>query len=168
MAISKHPLTGEQSSPGMVSHGTPPLPYKPYNRYLQLVDLELIALVREGIPAALLKELANDLRIPLKLLGKMLNVPQATLKRIGSHNKLLQPGLSERVLELIRIFNLVTDAATDSGHPDALDAGPWLGTWLQTPVPALGGEIPGNLLDTMTGVKLVTRVLNQGLHGVYS
>jgi len=55
-----------------------------------------------------------------------------------------------------------------SGYPAGFDAAEWLSHWLREPLPALGGDKPINLLDTMEGQALVSRVLAQMQSGAYA
>ena len=44
----------------------------------------------------------------------------------------------------------------------------WLSGWLRTPVPALGGTRPIDLIDTMEGQALVSQVLTRMQSGAYA
>jgi uncharacterized protein (DUF2384 family) len=54
-----------------------------------------------------------------------------------------------------------------SGNSSDFDAQAWLIHWLRTPVPALGGRPPGELLDTAEGVTLVSETLARMESGAY-
>ena len=56
----------------------------------------------------------------------------------------------------------------ESGDPDSFDAPGWLSRWLREPLPALGGDKPINLLDTMEGQALISRALAQMQSGAYA
>ncbi|MBC7949796.1 MAG: DUF2384 domain-containing protein [Chitinophagaceae bacterium] len=40
--------------------------------------------------------------------------------------------------------------------------------WLNSPIPALGGQIPAELLGTPEGIELVLKILGRIEYGVYS
>ena len=56
-----------------------------------------------------------------------------------------------------------------STHPDAktLDVAKWLGQWIGQPQPALGGQKPADLMDTPTGMAMVSCVLGALASGAY-
>ncbi|WP_253190217.1 MbcA/ParS/Xre antitoxin family protein [Paraburkholderia phenazinium] len=54
-----------------------------------------------------------------------------------------------------------------SGSSADFDAQAWLIHWLGSPVPALGGRPPGELLDTAEGVRLVSETLARMQSGAY-
>lgn len=56
----------------------------------------------------------------------------------------------------------------ESGNPTGFDAGAWLSAWLREPLPALGGERPIDLLETMEGEALVSQKLAQIQSGAYA
>jgi uncharacterized protein (DUF2384 family) len=56
----------------------------------------------------------------------------------------------------------------ESGNPEGFDAQNWVSHWLREPVPALGGERPVDLLDTMEGQALVSETLARMQSGSYA
>jgi uncharacterized protein (DUF2384 family) len=58
-----------------------------------------------------------------------------------------------------RLTAQVQAMVDQSGNSADFDAQAWLSHWLGTPVPALGGRPPGELLDTAEGVLLVSETL---------
>ncbi|MGO4777134.1 antitoxin Xre/MbcA/ParS toxin-binding domain-containing protein, partial [Lysobacter sp. 2RAB21] len=57
----------------------------------------------------------------------------------------------------------------DSTAPDArdFDWATWLGSWIEQPQAALGGQKPADLLDTPTGLSVVARLLGSLESGAY-
>ncbi|MFO1356707.1 MAG: MbcA/ParS/Xre antitoxin family protein [Gammaproteobacteria bacterium] len=56
--------------------------------------------------------------------------------------------------------------ASRSGGAD-FNAARWLGKWIETAQPALGGRKPADLLDTPTGLDMVSRLLGSIQSGAY-
>jgi hypothetical protein len=48
------------------------------------------------------------------------------------------------------------------------NAAKWLGAWLNSPLPALGGVRPGSYLDTMTGQELLGELIAMTESGAYA
>lgn len=132
--------------------------------------MQQIALVREGVPAALVADLAESLGLTKEKLYAGTGLKRATIDakvRAGVH---LAPDESERVLGLARLLGRVQAMWRESGdHEAAPDFAPaaWLGRWLDDPNPALGGERPLALLDTATGRDVVDRLLLAMQAGAY-
>jgi len=57
----------------------------------------------------------------------------------------------------------------DNADPQAMnfDVVAWLTTWIERPVPALGGVTPASLMVTQAGVELVSDVLKSMASGAY-
>ena len=56
----------------------------------------------------------------------------------------------------------------ESGDPQGFDAAAWLSTWIEEPLPALGGARPVDIMDTMEGQALVSTLLAQIQSGAYA
>ena len=56
----------------------------------------------------------------------------------------------------------------ESGDPEGFNAAEWLSRWLREPLPALGGQMPIKLLDTMAGQALVSQALSRIQSGAYA
>lgn len=54
-----------------------------------------------------------------------------------------------------------------SGRPAGFDAGAWLKSWLAQPLPALGGALPAEWLDTPEGQAIVSSILARMQTGAY-
>lgn len=128
-----------------------------------------IQMTRDGVPAATIDALARALGLSQEKLLDGLGLARATVDRRVRTGEPLTPGESERVLGLLRLVGDATRMMEESGNPDAadFDVGRWLGTWLETPAPALGGERPLALLDTADGRTLVGQILQSQQSGAY-
>ena len=120
---------------------------------------DLIAAVREGLPAGTLVRLAERLGLSQADLSAKLGIPLRTLnRRIAQHGR-LTASESDRTARMAQVF---ADAVETLGDE------PKAAQWLKTPNRALDGVSPLDLLDTDPGVREVEQVLGRIAYGVYS
>ncbi|MGN6313896.1 MAG: antitoxin Xre/MbcA/ParS toxin-binding domain-containing protein [Rhodanobacteraceae bacterium] len=74
---------------------------------------------------------------------------------------------SDRVLFISELVKIVEDMIPE-GKGDDFDAGRWVGRWLDTPQPALGGVPPKEFLGTADGRATVRRLLGSIESGAYA
>lgn len=120
---------------------------------------QVISLIRQGLPASSLHELAERYQLSERQLAQLLGVSTRTLSRLNSSVSRLSPVQSDRLFRLARIV----------GHAesvfDTLDVAL---DWLKSPNRALAGSIPLSLLDTDAGTLQVDEILTRIEYGVYS
>lgn len=124
--------------------------------------------VKNGLGAQDAKRILAHLQIPQGETLAALQIPAATINRKARTNAPLSPAEGERVLGLGRLLGQVQTMVRESGTQAGFDAAAWLSAWLATPIPALGGARPLDLLDTMTGQALVAQTLAQMQSGAYA
>lgn len=124
--------------------------------------------VKNGVGARDAKVILNQLRVPQGEALTALHIPVATVNRKAKTNAHLSPAESERVLGVGRLLGQLQTMVQESGNPDGFDAPAWLSAWISTPVPALGGARPLDLMDTMTGQALVSQMIAQMQSGAYA
>lgn len=124
--------------------------------------------VKGGVGARDAKAILGQLRVPQGEALAALQIPVATVNRKARTNAHLSPAESERVLGVGRLLGQVQTMIEESGDPEGFDAPAWLSAWMTAPVPALGGARPLDLMDTMTGQALVSRVIAQMQSGAYA
>jgi putative toxin-antitoxin system antitoxin component (TIGR02293 family) len=112
----------------------------------------------KGIPKQSLLNLSDILDIPMKDIAVMLNVSYKTLGR-KSKKDLLNPLESSLSIELATV--------TAKGLFVFEDAEKF-SRWLQKENRALSGKKPIQLLNTPTGIKLVSQILERIEQGVYT
>ena len=56
----------------------------------------------------------------------------------------------------------------ESGDPTDFDAPAWTATWLDRPLPALGGRKPADFMDTAEGQQLVSNLIARMQSGAYA
>jgi putative toxin-antitoxin system antitoxin component (TIGR02293 family) len=131
--------------------------------------LQLIATERDGVASVFVKDLASELRIPSQRMFAMLGVPKATAEKKIAAGELLAGSGGRAALGIARLLGMaqaMVDGSTAAAAAD-FDTARWLGEWLERPQPALGGRKPAELVDTPTGLAVVTRLLGAIESGAY-
>jgi putative toxin-antitoxin system antitoxin component (TIGR02293 family) len=130
--------------------------------------LTQVGWVKNGIGARDADLILGQLRFPKGAALNALQIPVATMNRKIRDNAQLSPAEGERVLGVGRLLGQLQAMVQESGNPEGFDAAAWLSEWLSSPVPALGGTRPLDLMDTMTGQALVSQTLAQMQSGAYA
>ena len=130
--------------------------------------LTQVGWVKSGVGARDAKAILGQLRVPQGEALTALQIPVATVNRKARTNASLSAAEGERVLGVGRLLGQVQTLVRESGNPEGFDASAWLSMWMSTPVPALGGARPLDLLDTMTGQAMVSQLLSQMQSGAYA
>lgn len=130
----------------------------------------LIELEREGVPVSLLKEFSARLGMPAERIYSMLGVSKSTAAlKARSARPIIEGSGAYATIALGRLLataqGIVADAETAEARD--FDTAEWLGRWLETPQPALGGARPAELIGTPTGAEAVSRVLGALVSGAY-
>lgn len=119
----------------------------------------LAKLVREGLPAQSLSQLAQKLDLRQAEISAKIGIPQRTFtRRLARHGRLTAIE-SDRTVRLAQVF---ANAAETLGTEEKA------AQWLKTPNRALRGGRPLDQLDTDPGVREVEDVLGRIAYGVYS
>lgn len=129
---------------------------------------ERVQWIRQGVPAVALIDLVEEMNIPKERLYHTLRFSRATIDRKIARKTNLTPEQSERLIGLEKLIGQVSVMVSQSGNPDGFNASRWVGEWLTRPLPALGGEMPGDLMDTIEGQEIVSRLLTQSQSGAYA
>lgn len=114
---------------------------------------QLIARVREGLPATAFGLLAEALEVSAEQLARLLHIAPRTLAR----RSVFKPDESDRILRLGCLFQRASEVL--GGEAEARH-------WLQAPQWALGGVAPLTFADTEPGTREVERLLGRIEHGV--
>jgi putative toxin-antitoxin system antitoxin component (TIGR02293 family) len=139
-----------------------------YLRLYQASAVERIAMIKGGLPASEAKRIFADLAIGQGAALKALRLSPATVNKKAKQDGTLSPGESERVLGMAKLVGQLEAMIQASGNPEGFDATGWMSRWLQAPLPALGGQCPMDLMDTMEGQALVSAALAQMQSGAYA
>jgi putative toxin-antitoxin system antitoxin component (TIGR02293 family) len=130
--------------------------------------LKIIELIKGGIDASEAKELLVLTKKPLADTLEALDLPQSTFNRKAKNEQALTTAESERFVGFAKLIGQVEAMVEESGDPEEFDAPAWVARWLEEPLPALGGERPLDLLDTMEGQALVAATLARVQSGAYA
>lgn len=121
-------------------------------------DADLERLVNVGLPAAVVRHLAESTGTSLRLLQEITHIDRSTFSRRLKQRALLKVSESDRVARVARIAALAVEAL---GRNDGLQ-------WLRESNAALGGRIPFELLGTDAGARQVEQIIGRIEHGVFS
>lgn len=128
--------------------------------------MQLLETERMGVDAAFLDDMAKRMDISYSHLAETVGIPKATAARKLANNEKISGAAA---IALARLLAIANEIVADSMVPEAssFDTARWLGQWIERPQPALGGRKPSELLDTPTGVSMVTKLLGAIRSGAY-
>src|SRR5258708_28145016 len=118
--------------------------------------LEILTLVRNGLPAPMFEQVASALGLSTSTLAAKLGIARRTVTRKRGNGAPLSSETSEKLLRAARVRNLgralfTTDAAVSE--------------WLSKPDSSLGSIAPFDLLDTDIGAREVENLLRALAYG---
>lgn len=119
--------------------------------------MDLISLVRRGLPSSGIQSLCNKLEISPGELSRFLHVSIKTLQRY--EGKILDINMSDRLLTVSLVYSKCVDVFGSEENSVA---------WLKSPLPSLGGACPLVYLDTIIGSEMIMTLLGRIEHCVYS
>jgi putative toxin-antitoxin system antitoxin component (TIGR02293 family) len=131
--------------------------------------MDQVELEREGLPAGVVAGIAQAMAVPRVRIFEVMDLPRATMEKKISEDEVLTGVANRRALNLLRLLAHAREILKDSTSPaaDRFDVARWLGRWIETPQPALGGKKPAELLDTEIGASMVDRTLGAMRSGAY-
>ncbi|WP_374451866.1 antitoxin Xre/MbcA/ParS toxin-binding domain-containing protein [Phenylobacterium sp.] len=130
--------------------------------------MQRVELLRNGLTARDAKAIVASLALPQGRAWTALNVSQAMVNAKARRDQTLSVPEAERVVGVAKLIGQVQQMVVDAGEPEGFSAVAWISSWLVAPLPALGGELPITLLDTMEGQELIAKLLGQIRGGVYA
>lgn len=139
-----------------------------YTAYYRLSPAERVEVVSAGVPASFVEVTAHRLGQSKERLARLLGLSLATVNRKACKGQALSAEQGERLLGIGEIIGLVQTMVEQSGDPAGFDAAAWVAHWLESPLPALGGRLPAQYLNTRTGQELILDVLRRAQSGAYS
>ncbi len=134
----------------------------------RLAPTERIRIFKKGVAARHLDDLSSRMRTSKELLIDTLRLSRATVSRKARAEEALSQDESERVLGMEALIGQVEVMLQESGGGQPFDAAAWVASWLQRPVPALGGRKPAEYMDSVEGQKLVAHTLAMAQSGAYA
>lgn len=117
---------------------------------------KFIKLTKKGVSGAVVKQAVQSLGYR-DLFVRLLETTSGNLSRFYGR-KALNAYHSEGILDTLRVFS---KAISVFGDRDVAS------TWVETPIPALGGQIPLELCDTFEGRDLVQATLRKIEYGEF-
>ena len=139
-----------------------------YEALCDASQVDRIRMVKLGVPARLLVNLASDMQVTRERLYGWLGIARATANRKVKADDVLSQDESERALGIARLVGQVERVVSESGSAEGFDAAQWTAAWLQRKNPALGGLMPGEFMDTAEGRVLVAGLIDQMQTGAYA
>ena len=133
----------------------------------QADPIDRIRLIKRGISADVLEQMAKDMSISKARLAETLGVARATIDRRAPNRKVLSPDEGSRVLGMASLIGQVHTMICESGNPQGFNAAEWVARWIDRPLPALGGLKPAELMDTFDGQALVSSMVARMQSGAY-
>lgn len=128
--------------------------------------MQLLETERKGIDAAFMADMAKRMDVSYSHLAETMGIPKATAARKLSNHDRIDGAAAIALARLLAIAKEIVEDSTAS-EAKTFDTAKWLGQWIERPQPALGGHKPSELLDTPTGVGMVTKVLGAIRSGAY-
>lgn len=116
---------------------------------------DLLALIREGFPQAVVEEVMRTSGLTLKELAASLDLSPRSLQRRRHQGRLARQE-SDRLYRLARVVALAKYYLGDADRATR---------WLKRPNRALGGSSPIELVDTEPGARAVENVLGRIAYG---
>lgn len=130
--------------------------------------MDRIEALRAGIESTVLIEIAKAIGCPLPELIELLQLGRHSPVSAVRKGDRLTTEQSERVLAFLRLIEVVEEMVMVASQGEAFDASRWIGDWLASPCPALGGRRPATLTDTLEGFRVLDQLLSQMLSGAYA
>jgi putative toxin-antitoxin system antitoxin component (TIGR02293 family) len=143
-------------------------PNDDFHKIYMYAPQERIDAIKRGVPAEAIARLSGKMNIPKEWLIGTLGLSRATLSRKERASTSLSKDESERVLGVQALIGQVEAMIRESGNPIDFDAAKWVSGWLNSPIPALGGNKPASYMDTIEGQKLVANLLAMTQSGAYA
>lgn len=131
--------------------------------------LQLVGIERAGVRGRLLKDIAQQMDMPSSRLFTIIGVPKATAEKKAAANDVIAGAGGQAALGMIRLLGIARSIVLQSTADAAcdFDSAKWLGRWIETPQPSLGGRKPADFLDTPTGLEIVSKALGAIESGAY-
>ena len=130
--------------------------------------IDRVRLIKQGISADVLDQMAKDMGISKVLLADTLGVARFTVEGKVLRRKVLSTDEGSRVLGMASLIGQVQTMVCESGDPERFNAAEWVARWIDRPLPALGGLRPAELMDTFDGQALVSSMVARMQNGAYA
>lgn len=139
-----------------------------FTDYFAADPIQRVEIAKRGIPAQTPGDIATRMGLTKERMYTLLGLPRATVERKVRERKTLSPEEGLRVLGIGRLVGQAEKMVRESGNAQDFDAGKWIASWIERPIPALGGRRPAELMDTAEGQAIVANLLSRAQSGAYS
>jgi uncharacterized protein (DUF2384 family) len=95
-------------------------------------------------------------------------IPRATGNRKISADADLNQDETERMVGIMDLVGQVEKMVSESGDKQGFDAAQWTARWLDEANSALGGQTPGDLMDSAEGRAIIGKLVAQMQSGAYA
>jgi putative toxin-antitoxin system antitoxin component (TIGR02293 family) len=126
----------------------------PLKNYLQIDEM-----VREGIPAKMLRDIATRLKLDRNVLADAVRIPRRTLERRLASNTQLRFDEGERAVRIARLLAKADEIFEDREEAEL---------WFVERQDVLGQRSPLELCGTEAGARAVEQVLKRIDEGVFA
>jgi putative toxin-antitoxin system antitoxin component (TIGR02293 family) len=136
-----------------------------FDKAFTMPAMEKIELVEHGVKASDFKKLVEDMGLAQEELSRALRISVSTINRKVKRDEILSIDESERVLNMASLIGQISVmvSSADTGF----NAAQWVASWIEQPLPALGGRRPVEFLGTSSGFQMVSNVLRTMQSGAY-
>jgi putative toxin-antitoxin system antitoxin component (TIGR02293 family) len=165
---TKKALGNARPAGGQSNRDVAPVTAVKFVQAFRAAPMNRIRLIKQGISAKALEQMAKDMAIPKERLAVTLGLARATVDRKVRQNKPLSADEGSRVLGMASLIGQVQTMIEESGNPEGFNAAEWVARWIDRPLPALGGHRPAELMATCDGQALVSTVVARMQSGAYS
>lgn len=148
-----------------MTRSDPALAPTSYLEVFEATPFQRVMLIKAGLRARDARRILADMTVPPCQIYEALKVSPAAMSRKAAKDQALSPRDSERIIGVARLVGQVEALV---GSAEGFDASSWLANWLAQPAPALGGQRPGELIDTMEGQSLLSNLLDQMQSGAFA
>ena len=164
-----------EEKPGVVA-SEPLLAYRPgrnFDDYVRQVvnatPMQFVEIERAGVLGTFIKDLSRRLEIPSSRIFDILGIPKATAEKKAAAGELVRGSAGQAAVGMVKLLGIAQEIVGNSTAAEAkdFDVAKWLGQWIERPQPSLGGRRPSDLLDTPTGIQVVSRLLGSIESGAY-
>ena len=99
----------------------------------------------------------------------MLGLPKATAEKKAAAGEAVSGSGGQAAIGMVKLLGIAQSMVENSTAVEAkqFDSAKWLGRWLERPQFALGGRKAADLIDTPTGIEVVSRLLGSIESGAY-
>lgn len=133
----------------------------------RMTTIEMIEQCRLGRPADQVFEMADRMGLTRNLVIDILKMSRTSIARRAETGESLKIDETERLLGLIALVGQVEVMIEESSNVKDFDCAKWMGKWLVTEVPALGGVTPAQYVATLEGRRLLSRLLSASQSGSF-